>query len=72
MAMDYFDEKGVTYDNRDITVDEEGLNYVLKTVGQAATPVITIGDEIIVGFDRPKIEAALKAYKIVAATPDRA
>jgi glutaredoxin 3 len=61
MAMDYFDNKGIAYTERDITVDEEGLNYVLKTVGQAATPVITIDDEIIVGFDRPKIDAALKA-----------
>jgi glutaredoxin 3 len=61
MAMDYFDEKGVKYVNRDITIDEEGLNFVLEKVGQAATPVITIGDEIIVGFDRPKIDAALQA-----------
>lgn len=63
MAKDYFDENGVKYTERDITVDEEGLNYVLKTLGQAATPVITIGEEVIVGFDRPKIEAALQTAK---------
>lgn len=60
MAKDYFDQKGVKYVDRDITVDEEGLQFVLTSVGQAATPVITIGKEIIVGFDRPKIDAALK------------
>lgn len=60
MAMDYFEEKGVKYTERDITVDEEGLNYVLEKVGQAVTPIITIGDELIVGFDRPTIDAALQ------------
>jgi glutaredoxin 3 len=63
MAKDYFEENGIEYTERDITVDEEGLKYVLETIGQAATPVITIGDEIIVGFDRPKIEAALATLK---------
>ena len=61
MAMDYFDDKGVKYTERDITVDADGLQFVLEKVGQAVTPIITIGDEIIVGFDRPKIDAALQA-----------
>lgn len=59
MAKDYFAEKGIAYTERDVTVDEEGLQFILEKIGQAATPVITIDDEIIVGFDRPKIDAAL-------------
>lgn len=60
MAMDYFDEKDVKYTEKDISVDQDALTFVLEKVGQAVTPIITIGDEIIVGFDRPKIDAALK------------
>lgn len=63
MAMDYFDDKGVKYTERDITTDEDGLQFILKKVGQAVTPVITIGDTVIVGFDRPKIDEALAAAK---------
>lgn len=63
MAKDYFDDNDIKYTERDLTVDEEALNFVLKTLGQAATPVITIDDEIIVGFDRPKIKAALQLAK---------
>lgn len=59
MAMEYLDGKGVKYTKRDITVDQEALTFVLEKVGQAATPIITIGDAVIVGFDRPKIDEAL-------------
>jgi glutaredoxin len=60
MAMDYFDQKGVKYTEKDISVDQDALNFVLEKVGQAVTPIITIGETIIVGFDRPKIDEALK------------
>ena len=63
MAMEYFDKKGVKYTEKDITVDQQALNFVLEKVGQAVTPIITIGDTIIVGFDRPKIDEALAALK---------
>ena len=59
MAMDYFDQKGVKYTEKDISVDNDALNFVLEKVGQAVTPIITIGDKIIIGFDRPKIDEAL-------------
>jgi len=59
MAMDYFDQKGVKYTEKDISVDNDALNFVLEKVGQAVTPIITIGEKIIIGFDRPKIDEAL-------------
>lgn len=64
MAKDYFDKKGVQYTERDISTDQEGLQYVLQKVGQAVTPIITVGDTIIVGFDRPKIDEALENNKL--------
>lgn len=60
MAMEYFDKKGVAYTEKDITVDQDALTFVLEKVGQAVTPIIKIGDEIVVGFDRPKIDEALQ------------
>lgn len=61
MAMDYLKEKGFEYTEKDISVDQDALQYVLQKVGQAVTPIITIGDTIIVGFDRPKIDDALNS-----------
>lgn len=59
MAMEYFKDHDIEYTEKDITSDKDALNYVIDTVGQAVTPIITVGKEIIVGFDRPKLEAAL-------------
>lgn len=61
MAMEYFKSKGLAFTEKDITSDEAAYTYVTKTVGQAVTPIITIDDAVIVGFDRPKIDAALQA-----------
>lgn len=59
MAKDYLDEKGVKYTEKDISVDNDALQFVLEKIGQAVTPIITIDDTVIVGFDRPKIDDAL-------------
>lgn len=59
MAMDYFKSKGVDFVEKDISVDQNALRWVLEKVGQAVTPIITIGDTVIVGYDRPKIDEAL-------------
>jgi glutaredoxin 3 len=61
MAMDYFKQKGIAYVEKDISADQDALRFVLEKVGQAVTPIITIGETIIVGFDKPKIDDALQA-----------
>ena len=49
--MSWLDEKGILYQEID-AMNEEGIS---------AVPVTEIGDERIVGFDRPAIKKALKA-----------
>ena len=63
-AKDYFDKLGVTYDDKDVEEDPNaGLEAVEKS-GQRGIPVIDIAGDIIIGFDRPKIDAALEAHKL--------
>ncbi len=59
MVKDYLKDKGYKFTEKDISTDQEALRFVLEKVGQAVTPIITIGDKIIVGFDRPRIDEAL-------------
>lgn len=59
MAKEYFDDLGIVYREKDISSDADAFEFVVEKVGQAVTPVITINDTIIVGFDRPKIDDAL-------------
>lgn len=65
MAMHYLDGKKVKYTEKDITQDADAFHYVVDNIGQAATPVIDIDGITILGFDRPKIDEALRAKKLV-------
>lgn len=65
MAMHYLDSKKVKYQEKDISRDSEAFDYVVNTIGQAATPVIDIEGVTVLGFDRPRIDAALREKKLV-------
>jgi len=65
MAMRYLDDKGVKY--KYIDVDEDpaaGLEAVNKS-GQRGIPVIDLAGDIIIGFDKPRIDAGLTAHSLV-------
>ena len=64
-AMRYLDDKKVAYTYVDVDKDPAaGLEAVNKS-GQRGIPVIDLAGDIIVGFDRPKIDAGLKAHSLV-------
>lgn len=63
-AKDYFDKLGVSYTDKDIESDSAYAEESVAKSGQRGIPVIDIDGEIIVGFDRPKIDAALKQHNI--------
>ena len=46
---------------RDVNVaqDEEGREELLRRTGQLTVPVVVVGDEVVVGFDRPRLTALL-------------
>jgi len=58
-AKEYFKEKGFSFSEKDITTDQDALQFILEKVGQAVTPIITVNDQVIIGFDRPQIDEAL-------------
>ena len=64
-AMRYFDKLGVKYEYRN--VDENpawGMEAVQKS-SQYGIPVLDIDGDIVVGFDRPRINDALKSKKLI-------
>lgn len=64
-AKQYMDKLGVDFEDRDVETDPKFAHEAVEKSGQMGIPVLDIGGEIIVGFDRPRIDAALKAKKIV-------
>lgn len=64
-AKQYLDKLGVKYTDRDVETDPAaGLEAVDKS-GQRGIPVLDIGGDVIVGFDRPRIDKALKSRHLV-------
>lgn len=60
-AMEYLDKKGISYEERDVEKKQVWMQEALDKSGQTGIPVLDINGQIIVGFDRPKIDAALAA-----------
>ncbi|QQS18217.1 glutaredoxin family protein [Candidatus Saccharibacteria bacterium] len=58
-AKQYLDKKGVKYTEKDVDEKRENAEEAMKVSGQTGIPVLVIGKETIVGFDRPRIDAAL-------------
>lgn len=64
-AKAYFDSIGVKYNDINVEEDPAAAEAMVKKTGQMGVPVIEIGNELIVGFNRPKVDEALKAAKLV-------
>lgn len=59
MAKRYFDQLGVKYEDKNVEYDPSAMSEAIQKSGQRGIPVIDIDGQIIVGFDRPAIDAAL-------------
>lgn len=60
MAKEFFKQNKVDFKEKDASVDRSVAEEMLQKSGQLGVPVIDIDGEIIVGFDQPRIKAALK------------
>lgn len=61
----YLDKLGVKYDERNVEKDPSYAQESVGKSGQMGIPVVDIDGIIIVGFDRPKIDFALKEKKLI-------
>ena len=64
-AKDYMDKIGVKYEDKDVEKDPAALHESVNKSGQMGIPVLDINGTIIVGFNKPAIDAALAANKLV-------
>ena len=60
MAKDFLKKKGVNFEEIDVSKDQESAKEMIDKTGQMGVPVIDIDGEFIVGFDKAKIEKALR------------
>jgi glutaredoxin-like YruB-family protein len=61
MAKDYLSGKGVKFEDVNVSNDRQRAMEMIQKSGQMGVPVLDIKGKIIVGFDRPRIDAALSS-----------
>ena len=59
MTKDLFKEKGVAYTEYDVAHDLARRQEMIQKSGQMGVPVIFVGDELIVGFDKERLVSTL-------------
>jgi len=60
MAIDFLKMHGIKFEEKNVAVDRAAATEMIKKSRQAGVPVLDIGGEIIIGFDREAIKRALK------------
>lgn len=59
MAKAFFQEHKVEYTEKDVSVDLEARDHMVKASGQMGVPVIEIDDTIVIGFDKARLTTLL-------------
>jgi len=57
---EYLKKHNIAFEEVDVVSDERALREMVQKTGQMGVPVVEINGEIIVGFDKEKIDKILK------------
>lgn len=61
LAKEFFEERKIEYKEFNVAEDKEAREEMIEKSGQLGVPVIDIDGEIVIGFDRVRLEKLLKA-----------
>lgn len=59
MVKSFLTENQIAFEEIDVSLNQAAAQEMIAKSGQMGVPVVDIDGQIIVGFDRPKIAAAL-------------
>jgi len=59
MAKDYFNQNKIEFTELDVATDLEARQDMMNRSGQMGVPQILIGDDLVIGFDKPRIDILL-------------
>jgi len=61
-AKEYLKANNVPYVEKDVAADHDAAREMIRRSGQQGVPVITTEDEVILGFDQPKLAKLAEKY----------
>jgi glutaredoxin 3 len=59
MAKEFFKANNIPYTEYDVAGDAEKRKEMVEKSGQMGVPVILIGDEMVIGFNKPVVAKLL-------------
>ena len=59
MAKDFFKEKSIAFTDHNVAQDLAKRQEMIQKSGQMGVPVIFVGEEMIVGFDKERLTSTL-------------
>jgi len=62
-VKEFFADHKVQYEEKDVARDEQARNDMVEKSGQLGVPVITVDDEVVVGFDESRLSELLGVKK---------
>lgn len=60
MAKQWFKENNVSYEEKDVSSDAQARQEMIDKSQQMGVPVIEVGNELIIGFDKERLSELLK------------
>ncbi len=59
MVKEFLSQRGLNYEERDVSVNQEYAQELVNRTGQLGVPVTIVNGEAILGFDRARLEQVL-------------
>lgn len=60
-TKEFLKSKGLNFEDIDVAADHNLAKEMVEKSGQMSVPVIEIDEEIVIGFDKEKIETLLRS-----------
>ncbi len=57
--VQYLNANHIAYSKHDVSIDKEAFHEMVRKSEQKKVPVIEVGDQIVVGFDKHRLEELL-------------
>lgn len=59
MAKAFFSENNISFEEYDVGMDAQKRQEMFDKSHQMGVPVITVGDSVVIGFDKPRLSELL-------------
>ncbi len=58
---EFLSQRGVAYEEKDVAISQQNAQEMVQKSGQTGVPVILVDGEVIVGFDKDRLERLIAA-----------